>query len=196
MLNQRTANRRRWSHVFPMGQAEFRVTNTLTEAKPGPNWTSLVSPAVLPLTTDYLPRLERKAEYEENPYSVMLSDVDSLHGGAAAAATAGGGGGGGGGVTGGYTSHHALIQEMVAQRIAGDFQLYQKPGEVMSGRKGAGMSIGATLGSAHRVYYAMSMGHRIHEITYDERASKRIDVKVRNAPPPSLFSPTRSTFAL
>ena len=138
MLNQRTANRRRWSHVFPMGQAEFRVTNTLTEAKPGPNWTSLVSPAVLPLTTDYLPRLERKAEYEENPYSVMLSDVDSLHGG--------------GGVTGGYTSHHALIQEMVAQRIAGDFQLYQKPGEVMSGRRGAGMSIGATLGSANRVY--------------------------------------------
>ena len=98
MLNQRTANRRRWSHVFPMGQAEFRVTNTLTEAKPGPNWTSLVSPAVLPLTTDYLPRLERKAEYEENPYSVMLSDVDSLHGGAAAAAASGGGGGGGGGV--------------------------------------------------------------------------------------------------
>ena len=70
------------------------------------------------------------------------------------------------------------------ERIAGDFQLYQKPGEVMSGRKGAGMSIGATLGSAHRVYYAMSMGHRIHEITYDERASKRIDVKVRNARSP------------
>ena len=135
---------------------------------PGPNWRSLSTPAVLPVETDVLPEdFGRANAFEEANHSIVFTvSTDE-----AAAET---------------------VAQMVAQRIAGDFQLYQKPGEVMSGRKGAGMSIGATLGSAHRVYYAMSMGHRIHEITYDERASKRIDVKVRNAPPSSRPLAARS----
>lgn len=46
-----THNRRRWSHVFPMGRAAKTVDYSL-------NWKSLTQPAILPLNTDYLPKKE------------------------------------------------------------------------------------------------------------------------------------------
>jgi hypothetical protein len=52
LLQTRTHARRRWSHVFPMGEHEFK-TQVVVAA--GLNWKSLSTPAVLPLTTDYVP---------------------------------------------------------------------------------------------------------------------------------------------
>ncbi len=43
MLAERSHNRRRWSHVFPLGEIEFK-------RHAGPNWKSLTQPAILPLT--------------------------------------------------------------------------------------------------------------------------------------------------
>lgn len=58
LLQTRTHNRRRWSHVFPPGQEEFRTI-------PGPIWRSLCQPAVLPLSTDFVPPpWVRRAERE------------------------------------------------------------------------------------------------------------------------------------
>jgi hypothetical protein len=48
LLRRRTHNRRRWSHVFPQGIAEFKRHAFI-------NWTSLCQPAILPLTTDFFP---------------------------------------------------------------------------------------------------------------------------------------------
>ena len=64
---------------------------------------------------------------------------------------------------------------MVAQRIASDFQLVQREGDQMSGSHR--IAHGAALGSTGRVLYTLSMGHRIHVISYDEKAM-RVDVKV------------------
>ena len=52
LLQTRTHARRRWSHVFPMGEHEFK---TQVVGEGGLNWKSLSTPAVLPLTTDYVP---------------------------------------------------------------------------------------------------------------------------------------------
>lgn len=52
LLKQRTHNHRRWSHVFPPGEVEFKHS-------PGPNWKSLCQPAILPLTIDHLPTPEQ-----------------------------------------------------------------------------------------------------------------------------------------
>lgn len=52
LLKQRTHNHRRWSHVFPPGEVEFKHA-------PGPNWKSLCQPAILPLTTDACPTPEQ-----------------------------------------------------------------------------------------------------------------------------------------
>ena len=48
VLAKRSHNRRRWSHVFPVGEAEFKRHS-------GPIWNSLTSPAILPLSIDYFP---------------------------------------------------------------------------------------------------------------------------------------------
>ena len=47
VLKKLTHNRRRWSHVFPAGELEFKLGAL--------NWKSLSTPAILPLTTDYMP---------------------------------------------------------------------------------------------------------------------------------------------
>ena len=52
LLQTRTHARRRWSHVFPMGEHEFK---SQVVGEGGLNWKSLSTPAVLPLTTDYVP---------------------------------------------------------------------------------------------------------------------------------------------
>jgi hypothetical protein len=45
VLAKKSHNRRRWSHVFPLGEVEFK-------RHAGPNWKSLSSPAILPLFVD------------------------------------------------------------------------------------------------------------------------------------------------
>lgn len=45
VLAKKSHNRRRWSHVFPFGEVEFK-------RHAGPNWNSLSSPAILPIFID------------------------------------------------------------------------------------------------------------------------------------------------
>ena len=67
LLTKRTTNRRRWSHVIPLGEREFKVS--VHELK----WKSLSTPAVLPLTTDYCPGAR---ELDSDHFSVRVSQID------------------------------------------------------------------------------------------------------------------------
>jgi len=97
MLAKRTHNRRRWSHVFPPGEIEFKRQS-------GPNWKSLCQPAVLPLTTDFHPEeyeLNDQSKYEFSHYSIFIDALDLSY----------------------YKSLDELLMEMVIQRIIQDYQI-------------------------------------------------------------------------
>jgi hypothetical protein len=95
VLAKRSHNRRRWSHVFPKGEVEFKRHT-------GPLWKSLTSPAILPLSVDYFPsRQELDQFFQFNIYNVTLSDFEDSH----------------------YSTHAELLMEMVRQRITQDYQL-------------------------------------------------------------------------
>ncbi|OQR82637.1 hypothetical protein ACHHYP_15711 [Achlya hypogyna] len=126
-----TSNRRRWSHIFPWSQTDHWVS--------GPNWKSLVNPAVLPLTTDYYPAPnELHTCYTESFYTLMLLENSSS------------------------LSTHQLLVEMVCQRLSCDYQL-------VSVDDGDGDQALPTV-------YHLSMGHRIHVLSYDEQ-QQTVDVK-------------------
>jgi hypothetical protein len=97
VLAKRSHNRRRWSHVFPAGEVEFK-------RHAGPIWNSLTSPAILPLSVDYFPspqELEDENTFQFNFYQVTLGGIDNKH----------------------YASHSELLMEMVRQRVTQDFQI-------------------------------------------------------------------------
>jgi hypothetical protein len=97
VLAKRSHNRRRWSHVFPVGEVEFK-------RHAGPIWNSLTSPAILPLSVDYLPsphELRDESRFQFSPYTVTLGGIDKSH----------------------YSTHDELLVEMVRQRITQDFQI-------------------------------------------------------------------------
>ena len=82
---------------------ELTASEAVATKLPGPNWKSLIMPAALPITTDYLPLLLNTAEYFENHYAVMLSDQFS----------------------GGYENHRDLILEVRANRSPSHMKLLQ-----------------------------------------------------------------------
>eukprot|EP00980_Cylindrotheca_fusiformis_P010443 scaffold2322_cov135-Cylindrotheca_fusiformis.AAC.2 len=97
VLAKRSHNRRRWSHVFPVGEVEFK-------RHAGPIWNSLTSPAILPLSVDYFPsphELRDESRFQFSPYTVTLSGIDKSH----------------------YSTHDELLMEMVRQRVTQDFQI-------------------------------------------------------------------------
>jgi hypothetical protein len=97
VLAKRSHNRRRWSHVFPVGEAEFKRHS-------GPIWNSLTSPAILPLSIDYFPsphELRDESTFQFSPYTVTLGGLDKKH----------------------YSTHAELLMEMVRQRVTQDFQI-------------------------------------------------------------------------
>lgn len=97
VLAKRSHNRRRWSHVFPVGEVEFKRHS-------GPIWNSLTAPAILPLSVDYFPspqELRDEGTFQFNPYTVTLGGIENKH----------------------YSSHADLMMEMVRQRVAQDFQI-------------------------------------------------------------------------
>jgi hypothetical protein len=97
VLAKRSHNRRRWSHVFPVGEVEFK-------RHAGPNWNSLTSPAILPLSVDYFPspqELRDESRFQFSPYTVTLGGLDKKH----------------------YSTHAELLMEMVRQRVTQDFQI-------------------------------------------------------------------------
>lgn len=90
VLAKRSHNRRRWSHVFPQGEIEFK-------RHAGPNWKSLTSPAILPLSVDYFPnRQEIDQFFQFNIYNVTLSDFENTP----------------------YSTHADVLHEMLRQRIS------------------------------------------------------------------------------
>ena len=97
VLAKKSHNRRRWSHVFPAGEIEFKRHS-------GPIWNSLTAPAILPLSVDYIPspqELEDAGTFQFNPYTVTLGGIENRH----------------------YSTHAELLLEMVRQRVSQDFQI-------------------------------------------------------------------------
>ena len=108
ILLRRTANRRRWSHVFPLGEEEFKRHS-------GPLWNSLCQPAVLPLTIDVFPspkELNNTNKFQFNPYQITLDAMDGTY----------------------YKSHTDLLEEMITQRLIQDFQIVP-PSVVQSAKR-------------------------------------------------------------
>lgn len=142
-LAKKSHNRRRWSHVFPRGELEFK-------RHAGPMWKSLCQPAILPLTIDYFPspqELEDVEAYQFTPYQLTLQGMEHTH----------------------YESHRELLMEMVRQRITQDFQVV--PPSVLSASNAV---------SEGDIQHTLSMGHRIHVLTYDSQ-SDTVDVKLYRA---------------
>ncbi|RLN15080.1 hypothetical protein BBJ28_00011296 [Nothophytophthora sp. Chile5] len=163
-------DRRRWSHLFPVvshGTTPHRSTSAdvgrnsdAQDGEPvyrGPNWTSLTSPAVLPLTTDYFPApKELHQRYTEAFYTLTLpsamgqtATVDCVPS---------------------YRSHDELLIEMICQRLARDFQL------VSSCDSTAALAGNAPSAEDRQRIYHLSMGHRIHQLIYDAER-QTIEVK-------------------
>lgn len=97
VLAKRSHNRRRWSHVFPVGEVEFKRHS-------GPIWNSLTTPAILPISVDYFPspqELRDEGTFQFSPYTVTLSGMDRLY----------------------YSTHAELLMELVRQRVTQDFQI-------------------------------------------------------------------------
>ena len=75
LLNSRTHNRRRWTHVFPPGETEFHTMDTM----PGPIWNSLCQPALLPLSIDFVPSPHVRLPFAgERVRSMCVLPVDEI----------------------------------------------------------------------------------------------------------------------
>ena len=147
LLRRRTHNRRRWSHVFPEGEQEFK-------RHAGVNWNSLTQPAILPITSDFFPtEQELRDDFLFNHYVVTLDALDFTH----------------------YLSHKDLLHELVLQRLAQDYQIVDT--EVVFKSKSKSKSNSKTLGprtqkkaeiiASSKDHITLSMGHRITQITYN-----------------------------
>jgi len=158
VLAKRTHNSRRWSHVFPEGEIEFK-------RHAGPNWKSLCQPAILPVTIDVHPtpqELNDQSKYSFNHYQLNLDAMDLTY----------------------YTNHSELLMEMVRQRIVQDFQLVPQSVLDRSRREAhhgleitkprtlennVGVSRRVTVSSLNnasgKIQHILSMGHRFHIIS-------------------------------
>lgn len=171
-----TSDRRRWSHLFPVltsNQQHLAGNSSETYqhggVKPihlGPNWKSLTSPAILPLTTDYYPSAkDLYTSYTESFYTLTLPSTMSE-------------------TVPKYNNHDELLIEMVCQRLASDFQLvamdsttdldpaHHHVPAIITNRGPSGESRSHT----NTVIYYLSMGHRIHQMICDPEL-RTIDVK-------------------
>lgn len=107
VLAKRTHNRRRWSHVFPLGEAEFKK-------HAGPNWKSLCQPAILPMTIDFHPdpaELQDQAKFRIKQYSVTLPPFGETN----------------------YKDATELLDDLLVQRMRQDFQLV--PRSILSAQR-------------------------------------------------------------
>ncbi|GAB9476289.1 Dep domain-containing protein, partial [Globisporangium polare] len=172
-----TSDRRRWSHLFPVlttiqqhqasaGNPEIHQHGGVKPIHLGPNWKSLTSPAILPLTTDYYPSAkDLHTSYTESFYTLTLPSTMSE-------------------TVPKYNDHDELLIEMVCQRLASDFQLvatdsstdldpaYHHVPAVITNRGPSGESRSPN----NTIIYYLSMGHRIHQMIYDPEL-QTIDVK-------------------
>jgi len=126
VLAKRTHNRRRWSHVFPLGEDEFK-------RHAGPNWKSLCQPAILPMTIDFHPSpqdLEDQAKFSVKQYSVTLPPMEETT----------------------YKSHTELLDDLVMQRMRQDFQIVPRNRIQQSARRDVTDNmLEATLSMGHKI---------------------------------------------
>ena len=150
VLGHRTHNSRRWSHVFPTGR--LNILGYL-----GLNWKSLTQPAILPLTTDYLPSTEHFTHASRD----LVLDVRA------------------------FDTEENLLKEMVCQRLSQEFQLLESQGQSQThshshsqnhshtqGHSTPGTAKKQGEGSARRLSYSLTMGHRIQILSYDPSQRK------------------------
>ncbi|CAI5708263.1 unnamed protein product [Peronospora destructor] len=170
--SQRLSNdRQRWSHLFPASihsahRASIDVTSEVGEPIfLGPNWTSLTSPAILPLTTDHIPSPhELRQGYTEAFYTLTIPTT-AMQTPAIECVPR-------------YRNHDELLIEMICQRLACDFQLVSTCDSTASLMGSEFLSPR----SRRRVYH-LSMGYRIHQLIYDaERQTVEVKRFVQREP--------------
>lgn len=151
-LETRTHNRRRWSHVFPaysLGRQENAYTYF------GLNKKSLTQPAILPMTTDFIPSAKDiKAYYEiQSGYSLSICTYDSLEN---------------------------LVTEMVCQRLSMEYQLVEGYNADEYAKLSPDLKDKSTFMKSFRSeasqMHILSMGHRIHLLIFDGRGQGEIVV--------------------
>ncbi|KAJ0399084.1 hypothetical protein ATCC90586_003049 [Pythium insidiosum] len=200
IYKQLTSNQRRWSQVRPRDDKNpYRLVQGVLK------WKSLIFPALLPLTTDYIPgQKELKAHYTESFYSFTLPDRDDpmmLHHGSTSPD-----------VASAFRDYREYVMEMVAQRFSQDFQLVTIEKEeaaptvaasavpaigttaraglvgasdasiltttasIVPGELPRGPTVSRSKGKPNGSVFWLSMGHRIHEIMYNEE-TQQVEVK-------------------
>ena len=168
VLAKRTHNRRRWSHVFPLGEDEFK-------RHAGPNWKSLCQPAIreyikcirlfyilglptnlsnissstVPLTIDYYPTpqdLNDEKLFSVKQYSVTLPPLEERTS---------------------YKSHKELLDDLLIQRMRQDFQIVPRAIIQHASRD--------TATADNMLEATLSMGHKIQKLSYNP-SSDSVDV--------------------
>jgi hypothetical protein len=150
VLAKNSHNRRRWSHVFPAGELEFR-------RRTGPNWKSLTAPAILPTYVGYFPtQSEVDHAFTFSIHNITLKEFDKTF----------------------YTSNKDLLMEMVRQRLIQDYQLVPPSHVNASNLRRETLRDGlANRGYPHSsisdensetMRQFLSMGHRLQVLTYDK----------------------------
>jgi len=153
VLAKKSHNRRRWSHVFPLGEIEFK-------RKSGPNWKSLTFPAILPISIDYFPsQQEVDHNFTFGMYNVTLSEFENSP-------------------YSSFSSNKDALMEMVRQRLTQDYQLVpsshvnasnfrrESLRDGLANRSQLDSSSVAGNGS-ELIRQFLSMGHRLQVLTYD-----------------------------
>ncbi|GKZ00753.1 hypothetical protein MPSEU_001027100 [Mayamaea pseudoterrestris] len=145
VLAKKTHNRLRWTHVFPLGEIEFK-------RHAGPSWKSLTCPAILPLSVDYFPsQQEVDRNYTFSIYNVTRSEFETTP----------------------YSSNLDLMWEMVRQRLTQDYQLVPKdhPNVINFRRETLGRSdsdnLLSNVESPGTIRVFLSMGYSLQILTYD-----------------------------
>lgn len=174
-------DRRRWSHLFPESNYIAVGDMTTQDGGPmfrGPNWLSLTSPAILPLTTDHFPSpQELRQGYTEAFYTLTIPTtatqsptIDSIPR---------------------YRNHDDLLIEMICQRLARDFQL------VSSSDSTAELMASDSSPESRQKVYHLSMGHRIHQLIYDaERQTVEVKRFVQREPHDPKVASTSYNYSL
>ncbi|CAH0485256.1 unnamed protein product [Peronospora farinosa] len=183
--SQRLSNdRQRWSHLFPASiHSAHRISTGITSevGEPiflGPNWTSLTSPAILPLTTDHIPSPhELRQSYSEAFYTLTIPTT-AMQTPAIESVPR-------------YRNHDELLAEMICQRLARDFQLVSTCDSTASL-----MGIEPSSKNRRRLYH-LSMGHRIHQLIYDaERQTVEVKRFVQREPHDPKVASTSYNYSL
>lgn len=167
---------RRWEHIFPRPLSMNSV-----------KWTSLCTPACLPVTTDYFPPINESGFYDEQVYRISADSegvvVDQDH----------------------NVTDENLLKELICQRLAQGYQLIvpssymmnealkiQKHSIVLGDNiscpdraNASGFNNPKVLDTSHPYY--LSMGRDTHKLTYDSSGQ---DVEVKRYVRKIQYKPT------